>query len=116
MALAISASNMAIETPIQTRLMTSLAALQLAGSALPVIQMAGERCSDVACRNATYWLAAFSPRTSGSSKLTEEMTVGSTSDATIAVIQIQRVPMRFRRAARSARNAPTDSSAETMIT
>ena len=34
----------------------------------------------------------------------------------MAVIQIQRVPPRLRRAARSARNAPTDSSSDTMIT
>ena len=41
------------------------------------------------------------------------MIVGSAREATMAVIQIQRVPTRFSRAARSARNAPADSNSET---
>jgi hypothetical protein len=44
------------------------------------------------------------------------MSVGIAREATIAVIQIQRVRPRFRRAARSAMNAPIDSSSVTITT
>ena len=69
----------------------------------------------VAWRSTTTLLATRSPTTLGNSIATEEISVGSASETTMAVIQIQRVPTRFSRAARSARNAPIDSNAETMI-
>jgi hypothetical protein len=111
-----SASNMAADTPAQTWRMVSSAIRQLRGSGSPVSHMAGESVREVVWRKATMRLATPSFSTSGNSKVTDDTSVGSASEAMRAVIQIHRVPRRLSRAARSARNAPSDSSSDTMIT
>jgi hypothetical protein len=95
--------------------MVSFATRQLAGSGSPVIHTAGDNVSVVAWRSTTILLATCSPSTLGSSIATDDISVGNASEATMAVIQIQRVPARLSLAARSARNAPSDSRADTMI-
>ena len=54
--------------------------------------------------------------TFGSQDCTESAANGMQSDAAIAASQIQRVPPRLSRRARSATYAPTESSSVTMIT
>jgi hypothetical protein len=96
--------------------MLSSATRQLRGSGSPVNHMAGESVSVVVWRSATILLATRASSTFGNSKVTDDITVGNSNDATMAVTHIHRVPTRLRRAARSARKAPTDSSSDTMIT
>ena len=108
---------MATEAARQAVVSSESKSRQPAGSpALPEIHVTGESTCVVAARSTSMFCATFGLITLGSSTVTEAMTVGSSSEAMMAVSQIQRVPPRLSRAARSATNAPSESSSVTMIT
>jgi hypothetical protein len=108
---------MAADAPRHRRFNVASKSRQRRGSpALPDIHMTGDSAPVVASRSTTIFCATAGLNTLGSCTETDAITVGSASEATMAVIQIQRVLARLRRAARSARNAPIDSSKVTMIT
>jgi hypothetical protein len=86
------------------------------GVALPASHITGERRAFVSCRSTTMRCATGSARMLGSSTDTDAMTVGSASEAQMAVNQTQRVLRLPSRRARSANQAPIDNISVTMTT
>ncbi len=110
-------SNRVADAPIQIpRSITSRSLHQAGVSGAAAIQVAGERMRASGSAGMAFPVAAGRLTTSGSRECSELATIGRHSDATIAPSQIQRVPPRCSRSARSATNAPSDSSSVTVIT
>jgi hypothetical protein len=103
MPLAMSASSIAADAAHHSVVSSESKLRQPAGSAaLPDAHITGDKTCVVASRSTTIFCATAGVMMLGSSTDTDETMVGNASEATMAVIQIQRVPPRPIRAARSA--------------